>query len=95
MTVNVLELRVDTPGRSIFFPIPPGGWADSYQLTFLSEPFDLFVGPFENGFLLAVFWGYSSIGGGRNKNGTSHQRLRFLNSGKRIFCFYTFLSSLM
>ena len=40
-----------------------GGWADSYHLTFLSEPFDLFVGPFENGFLLAVFWGYSSIGG--------------------------------
>ena len=59
-------------GRSIFFPIPPGGWADSYHLTFLSEPFDLFVGPFENGFLLAVCWGYSSIGGGgRNKNGTS------------------------
>ena len=70
--VSFCGINAMKSGRSIFFPIPPGGWADSYHLTFLSEPFDLFVGPFENGFLLAVIWGYSSIGGGRNKNGTSH-----------------------
>ena len=73
--LTIVKIETRQMGRSIFFPIPPGGWADSYHLTFLSEPFDLFVGPFENGFLLAVFWGYSSIGGGRNKNGTSQSKI--------------------
>ena len=52
--------------------------ADFFHLTFLLEknvsyPI-IFVGPFENGFLLVACQGYSSIGEGeRNKNGTSHK----------------------
>ena len=58
----------------------PYGWADFYHLTFMSEKnFSyqiIFVGPFENGALLVVCVGYSSIGEGeRNKNRTSHTRV--------------------
>ena len=40
-----------------------------WYLLIVVDNFDLFVGPFDNGFLRAVFWGYSSIAGGRGGGG--------------------------
>ena len=40
-----------------------------WYLLIVVDNFDLFVGPFENGFLRAVFWGYSSMGGGGGGGG--------------------------